>query len=65
MTTQPASSTRKQPQKSRIVLISIWLFVIALLGGLAAIFTPAVASLAMIVGLVAVGLSVLSLREDV
>lgn len=51
-------------QKSPSVLVAIWLFALALGGGFAAIFTPAVATLAVIVALVAVGICVLSLRED-
>lgn len=62
MTTQ--TEQKPKSDKSKTVLLSIWLFVLALGGGLVAISTPAVATLAIIVGLTAIGFSVLSLRED-
>lgn len=64
--TQTPSPKPVKPQstKSKTVLIALILFAFALAGGVAAIFTPAVAPLAIIVALVAVGLCVLSLRED-
>lgn len=62
MTTQPVK-TPKTP-KSNTVLISLIIFAFALVGGVVAISTPAVATLAIILALVAVGIAVLSLREN-
>ena len=66
MTITPRPKTPAKPArtKSSSVLVAMWLFVFALGGGIAAISTPLVAPLAVVIGLVAVGVCVLSLRED-
>ncbi len=61
-THQKTTKTPKSP-KSRTVLLALWLFAIAVGGGLVATITPAVAALAIIIGLTAVGICILSLRE--
>ena len=50
-------------KKSATVLLALWLFALAVCGGLAAIGTPVLAPLAIIIGLTAVGVCILSLRE--
>lgn len=61
LTPQPpkAPSNRSIP-----VQLALFLFSLALLGALIAIGVPAVAPLAIVVGLTGVGVSVLSLREN-
>lgn len=65
MTQPEPQPTKPASTKSKTVLMAMWIFAFALIGGLVAIGTPAVASLAIILALVAVGLTVLSLREDI
>lgn len=63
-TTNTVTISKPRTPKSASVLVAMWLFAFAVGGGLVAIFTPAVSSLAIIIALVAVGICVLSLRED-
>ena len=60
----PEKEPKNKSNKSKTVLLALWLFTLALIGALLAIFTPALAPLAIVVGLTAVGFTVLSLRED-
>jgi CHASE2 domain-containing sensor protein len=62
MSETPEETPTKTP-KSPTVLLALWLFAISVGGGLIATFTVAVAPLAIIIALTAVGVCVLSLRE--